>query len=239
MLPHSALLPGDIAGHKYQTWCVTIDTKRTSVSDLFRPQYWIACTRLRSNDIIRCMANDGTYDFFLKVTSHKIVGHGNQTAVTVSMFPQVSPAVLAAAEGDVASEMVPTVLHGKPVPRIEVIASGKWRLIGFDGQIVGDLLPNEAAAEGAYDEYIAAHGITHELDQPPVDARTGQTAIAAPVAAPSPTQVTPSDRPGQFSYAKKKEIAKREAKMAKRRELDDRNKARTAERLAAAASDAA
>lgn len=58
--------------------------------------------------------------------------------------------------------------------------------------------------------------------------------------APKPTQVTPADRPGQFSHAKRKEIEKREKKLALRAEIDARNKARTAERLAAeSASDAA
>jgi hypothetical protein len=58
--------------------------------------------------------------------------------------------------------------------------------------------------------------------------------------APKPTRVTPADRPGQFSHAKRKEIEKREKKLALRAEIDARNKARTAERLAAeSASDAA
>jgi hypothetical protein len=224
MLPRNPLMPGDVAGHKYQTWCVTVDTQRTSVEDLFRPQYWIACSRLRTNDLIRCVADDGSYDFTLKVDTHQL--GTNRNAITVSLWPKLTPELVAAAEGDAASEMVPTVMHGKPVPRTERTAKGQWRLIGFDGQPVGDVIPTEAMAEKAYDDYISAYGITHEIDQPPTDVRTGEVA--------PPTQVSPdSGRPGQFSYAKKKEIAKREAKMAKRREIDERNKARTAERLAA------
>jgi hypothetical protein len=50
-------------------------------------------------------------------------------------------------------------------------------------------------------------------------------------ATPKPTQVTPADRPGQFSHAK------REKKLSLRAELDAKNKARTAERLAAEAAE--
>ena len=229
MLPRSPLLPGDVAAHKYQTWYVTVDTKRVTVEDLFRPQYWVACLSLKANDLIRCVADDGSYDFLLKVETHKI--GVNRNAVTVSMWPRLTPELVAASEGTAATEMVPAVMNGKPVPRIEPSARGHWRLIGFDGQTVGDLLPNEASAEEAYDEYIAAHGITHEIDQPPTDARTGEVAVL------SPTQITPeTGRPNQFSYAKKKAIAKREARLEKRRELDERNKARTAARLAAEAA---
>lgn len=238
MKPRNSLLPGDTAGHKYQSWYAMIDTARTSVDDLFRPQYWIACLNLKSNDIIRCVADDGSYDFCLKVTSN-LVGN-NQNAITVSLWPQLTPEVIAASEGTAATELVPTVLHGKPVPRVESFTmSGNrlfWRLIGFDGEPVGEPFALENAADEAFENYVAAHGITHEAERPAVDILTGDVVTVRP-----PTQVNPSDnRPGQFSYAKKKQIAKREAKLAKRRELDERNKARTAERQAAeAAGDAA
>jgi hypothetical protein len=236
MVPHKGIAPGDSAGHKYQTWYVTIDTKRVAVADLFRPQYWIACLHLKTNDLIRCVANDGSYDFTLKVKTYDVANSKN--AVTVELWPKLTPEIVAEAEGEAASEMVPTVINGKPVPRVESFAmSGErigWRLIGFDGDVVDDQLQSEDNANAAYDGYLTAHGITHELEQPVIDARTGETPAPKP-----PTQVAPGDRPGQFSHAKKKEIAKREAKLAKRREIDERNKARTAERLAAAAGDAA
>lgn len=231
MVPHKQMQPGDSAGHKYTEWVATIDTKRTTVEDLFRPQYWIACLNLKTNDLIRCVADDGSYDFMLKVNTHQVTA--NKNGVTVSLWPRITPDVLAAAE-TAASEMVPTVMNGKPVPRVEPIANGKWRLIGFDGQPVGSVLSNEAFAAKAYDDYIAAHGITHEIEQPAIDAKTG-----AVVAAKTTPEI--GDRPGQFSIGKRKEIEKRQKVLAKRAEIDAKNKARTAERIAAeaAASNAA
>ena len=223
MKPHNSLMPGDIAVHKHASWYATIDTKRTTAADLFRSQYWVACLALKSNDLIRCVANDGSYDFFLKVETHKVAS--NQNAITVSMWPKLTPDVIAAAQGTAATEMVPATAHGKPVPRFEQVSGRtQWRLVGFDGQPVGDLLQNEALAAAAYDEYLAAHGITDEVDQPAVDIRTGDVAVEKPV---------DTARPHQFARSILKRNEKRDAKLAKRREIDEANKARTAARLAA------
>lgn len=229
MIPHKQMQPGDSAGHKYQTWYAVIDAKRTTVADLFRPQYWIACLNLKTNDLIRCVADDGSYDFMLKVNTHQVAA--NKNGLTVSLWPRLTHDIIEAAE-TAASEMVPAVANGKPVPRFEAVANGKWRLIGFDGQPVGGLLPNEAFAAKAFDDYIAAHGITHEVDQPATDTKTGE--VVVPKTAP---QI--GDRPGQFSIGKRKEIEKRQKKVALRAELDAKNKARTAERLAAEATETA
>ena len=229
MNPRISIAPSDAASHKHQSWCVTIDTKRTTPADLLRPQYWAASLLLKSNDLIRCVADDGSYDFVLKVETHRVASGRN--AITVSMHPKLTPALVAAAQGTAASEMVPTVVHGKTVPRVESLSlSGNrfaWRLVGFDGQPVGDLHQSEDIASAAYDDYVAAHGLTHEIEQRPVDSRTEEPVV------PARTQVFPSDRPGQFSRGKAKEVAKREALAAKRREIDEANKARTAARLAA------
>lgn len=226
MKPHTNLLPGDSIGHKFQTWFAKIDTKRVAAEDLFRPQYWINCLLLKKDDLIRCVADDGSYDFYLKVDTHRVAPGKN--AVTVSMFPKLSPAIIAASEGDAASEMVPTVSAGKPVPRVdEINGRNLWRLVGFDGLQVGDLHQSSAQADLALDEYLAAHGITSETDDPAVDIRTGEVV---------PEKLTDVERPHRVARSVLKRNAKREERRAKQQANDAANKARTAARLAAEAS---
>ena len=226
MKPHTTLLPGDSIGHKFQTWFAEIDTTRVVEEDLFRPQYWVNCLLLKKNDLIRCVAKDGSYDFYLKVNTHRVAPGKN--AVTVSLFPKLSAAIVAASEGDAATEMVPTFSAGKPVPRVdEIYGRNLWRLVGFAGEQVGDLHQSSAEADRALEEYLTAHGITTEVDGPPVDIKTGEIVRQGPI--------DPA-RPNQYARSVLKKNAKREGRLAKQRANDEANKARTAERLAAEAA---
>jgi hypothetical protein len=75
-----------------------------------------------------------------------------------------------------------------------------------------------------------------ETSDNPSPAVVREPAPPAPSPAPSDKPAI-GERPGQVSYAKRKQMEKRQKILDKRVELDARNKARTAERLAA--SDAA
>jgi hypothetical protein len=167
---------------------VVVDTKHVTPAMLFNPEHWAANTILRKGDILRCVADDGSYAFDLIVDSQKLdTSKSVKNMVTVSVFPALSDAVIEAAE----------------VREAEKSAA------------------REAAAPP---EPVA----------PPVEKPTE-------AAAPVPPTEKPALDPSKYSFGKRKEIAKREKMMAKRKEIDDRNKARTAERLAAeaAAGDAA
>lgn len=218
---------------KVTRYYVEIDVDRVQPAALFRQDFWVNQVHLRKGDILRCVANDGSYDFEMRVHSNKV--KDSKATITVSLYPIVPDFIIEAAESGEATKQMATHVNGKPVPRVEQAGADGWRVIGFAGEVVSHGHASQAVATLSMAEYINDAGITTVAEG------LAYEAPVVPVLAPPPVGKPPEGwRPGQMSRVKQKEIAKREARQAKQRELDERNKARTAERLAAeAASDAA
>lgn len=154
---------------------ITVDTKRVTPAMLFSPAHWESNTVLKKGDMIRCVADDGSYAFDLIVDSQKLdASKSVKNIVAVSMFPDVTDAVMEAALA---------------------VATAK------------------AAA----------------APPPPVEP-------VVPAERPALVSEPPTENPAfdsNVSFAKRKEIAKRQKLLDKRAEIEAANKARTAERLAA------
>jgi hypothetical protein len=77
---------------------VVVDTKRVTPAMLFSPEYWESNTVLKKGDIMRCVADDGSYAFDLIVDSQKLdASKSVKNIVAVSMFPDITDAVFEAA----------------------------------------------------------------------------------------------------------------------------------------------
>jgi len=159
-----------LADQHFTRWYIEIDPAYTPVEHVFRPQFWASCLRLNVKDIIRVRATDDSYDFQLRVVGKEMERH--KPVLRVEIWPKV-PEFVQAAEIK-GRELVPTILNGKPVPRIDHAPIDGWRLIGFTGEIVQKGLPSEGDAQIAMSRYIQAAGIDRILDQAPVDMRTGE-----------------------------------------------------------------
>jgi hypothetical protein len=152
---------------------VSVDTKRVTPAMLFSAAYWESNTVLKKGDIIRCVANDGSYAFDLIVTSQKLdASKSVKNIVTVAMFPKLTDEVIMAAEGLAYADAVDAPVVQEPEKPVEPV--------------------HRVANKPAFDSNV--------------------------------------------SFAKRKEIAKRQKLVDKRAEIEARNKARTAERIAAEAS---
>lgn len=158
---------------------VTVDTKRVTPAMLFSPVYWESNTVLKKGDIIRCVADDGSYAFDLIVDSQKIdASKSVKNIVAVSMFPDITDAVMEVA---IARAVAKAATAPQPVVQ-----------------------EPEASAEKSVEP------VQPVVSKPAFDSN--------------------------ISFAKRKEIAKRQKLLDKRAEIDARNKARTAERIAAEAA---
>ena len=212
---------------------VEVDVERVAPADLFRQEFWVNQINLKKGDILRCVASDGSYDFEMRVNSAAV--KDNKNNVTVGLYPIIPDYIVEAANSGAAAVQMASHVNGKPVPRVENAGADGWRVIGFSGEIASRNHVSQAAATLAMVEYVNAANIESIAEVAALSASVG---IDEPVPADvPPTRLTPETaRPGQFSHAKRKEIVKREEKLAKRREADERNKARNAERQAAEAA---
>lgn len=213
---------------KSTRYYVEINVERVAPADIFRQEFWHYQTNLRKGDILRCVASDGSYDFELRVNSQTMKEGKN--LITVSLYPILPDYIIEAAQSGTQTKQMATHFNGRPVPRVEQAGADGWRVIGFSGEVVSKNHPSQAAATLNMAEYInnaKIDAVAELVDSIPDAPEAAKPAIG--------------ERPGQISYVKKKEMEKREKKLAERREIDARNKARTAERQAAeaAAGDAA
>ena len=183
MRPLNAMALSQLAEQHYRTWYVEIDPALNAVEDLFRPQFWANCTRLANRDMVRVRATDDSFDVLLVVQAELFNG---KPARKFRLWGGISNDALRVAEAK-ASELVPTVLNGKPVPRIENGASDGWRIIGFAGEVAAKGYVNEAAATADFDRFLKLYGIRSVAEQAPTDLRTGE-AIKPKVAPPKVTK---------------------------------------------------
>lgn len=209
MKPLDPVHLSQLAEQKYRTWYVEIDPTRTPIEDVFRPQFWVNCGKMMKPDLVRVRAIDGSYDMMLSITGKTVAG---KTAIKVEIWPNVPDYVLLAAQS--ATEMLPTTIGGKPVPRVDYAQADGFRVIGFNGDIASRGHESEAAANVAMAEYIHVFGIKSVADRPAVDARTG----AAEAVKPAP--VTEDDKAPvdlNLSFARRKEIEDKAKKDARRK----------------------
>lgn len=172
MKPLNPVQLNQLADQHYQRWYIEIDPAYTPVEDVFRPQFWASSTRLSVKDVIRVRAKDDSYDFQLRVVGKHMVD-GKHT-LRVEIWPKLPDFVVEASVAG--SELIPTTLNGKPVPRIDYAEADGWRVIGFTGEVVARGLPTEGDAQLALSQLLDGAGIKRVADRAPVDAKTGQPA---------------------------------------------------------------
>ena len=130
MKPLNALAMSQLADQIANRWHVKIDPKVNPIDHLFMPQFWVHCSRLASGDLIRVQAPDGSYDFQLKVDARTIAG---KPAVRVSIYPNLPAYVIAASAAS--TEIIPTMVNGRPVPRVDFTRRSDRRAGGIWSEI--------------------------------------------------------------------------------------------------------
>lgn len=228
MKSHELLARRHEEQQKRTRYYVEIDVTRVAPSDLFTQEFWSNQLGLQTGDILRCVASDNSFDFELRVNSHKVKEAKN--TITVGFYP-ILPEFIIQAAAAAALEMT-THVNGKAVPRVEQAGADGWRVIGFAGEVVSRHHPNSTAATLVMADYIT----TVKSRGPGDDGFYGQVNVEDPAPAADASAQPVDGRPLRISYAKRKEIEKREKKLEERRAIEERNKARTAERQAAEAA---
>lgn len=212
-----------LEGNRANRYHVRVDPRVNPAEDIWKPQFWVNCTKLSQSDIVRVEATDGSYDFSVKVVAR--TAPGGKQAVRVEPWPNLPQYVVDAF--DSASEMVPTVVNGKPLPRVEFANADLYRVIGFDGNVASKGYTTEAQANVALGQYMAVYGIKSVADREPTDLKTGN--VVVPKADKGP--VDPANDPN-LSFAKRKELAdkakKDERRAADLKALEDRKAANKA-----------
>ena len=109
-----------------------------TLEDLFVPTFWAHHTkRLRIHTIVRCIAEDGSFDLDLTVSA---VPAGN-SSIIMRLRPNyggmTGEAAVAAAQksaDDIRLKEVPFSRDGKPVVRVKYLAATNWRVLGLEGR---------------------------------------------------------------------------------------------------------
>src|SRR5262245_261850 len=146
----------NIAGQKTNEWFVALPPGHT-FEDLLSPAYWShhAGRRLQKNDIIRAVANDGSFDATFTVCE-KLAG-GVKVVPWPAYPPGFSPEARAlAAEQTVEPSVVPILSNGKAAVRVDHTETTKWRCIGLDGEPIITGLEAEEDAVKKLNEYLKA-----------------------------------------------------------------------------------
>lgn len=199
-----------LEGIKSNRYHIRVDPKQNPPEDIWRPQFWVNCAqKLSASDIIRIEAADGSYDFCVKVVGR--VTHNGKLAARVEPWPILPQYVVDAR--DAATELVPTTINGKPLPRVEATNADGWRVIGLDGQIASKNHLRESDAMAAMADYLTAHGITSVADRPATDIMTGEE--ARPRASLAPNTPPPARDPN-LSVQKHKDQMKKDQREAQR-----------------------
>jgi hypothetical protein len=85
---------------EYASCCyrIVVDTRNVTPAMLFSPEYWESHTILKKGDILRCVADDGSYQFDLIIDSQRRdVSKSVKNIIEVSMFPDLTDEVIEAA----------------------------------------------------------------------------------------------------------------------------------------------
>lgn len=135
-------------------------------SDIFRPEFWChVANHLALGDLIRVRREDNAWDFMVSVIGK------SHAAVTVDVWPKF-PKEIARADHEAMAHVAQTarrvmttsLVHGKPVPRVDHTRATKWRIIGLDGNEHSSGYPTKAVAEQKMKDYLTAMGVEEVVD---------------------------------------------------------------------------
>ena len=149
-----------LADYEFQRYFAIVPPG-TAFEDLFTPTFWAHhVKKLRTHDIIRVRAEDGSFDFSVTVIATP------QGGVNVEPWPKYPNSASAVEAAKIAADAKPKALpvraDGKPKARVEYLPATKWRAIGVDGSEIGRDYPSKAAAEAALAKYLKTLGYENE-----------------------------------------------------------------------------
>ncbi len=198
-IPPRAL--GQTADYQFQRYKVDIPSGMT-LEDLFAPVAWAHVKQhLAQHDIIRCIAEDGSFDVDLTVRKIDVGGAHMIPRPHIGGVsgPEAMRQLSEIAELNT-TKTVPIDYQGRPVVRCEYLPATKWRVLGLLGQEVSRGHKTEAEARIEMNKYLAASG----LEMPGIKALE-----EPPPPAPAPVAVDPApvEDKSVRKAAKKKEVA--------------------------------
>ena len=151
----------ETADYNYTRWMVIIP-QNIAFEDLFVPVTWAHVrNKLSKHDVIRVVAQDGSYDMDLTVRQIEVGG------VHMLVRPHMdgiagAEALTKAAERakEAAPKVVPLDGEGNPVVKVQYLPATKWRVIGINGGEVSRNHDTEADAIEAMNAYLASSGLS-------------------------------------------------------------------------------
>jgi hypothetical protein len=156
----SATLFNELADYKFDRRFAILPPNVT-FEDLFQPTLWAHyANKWHKHDIVRVVAEDGSYDVDLTVEDVQVGG----IKMRVRPFYKAAAGDAAVAAAAKAADenrlaVVPVDKAGNPVVRVEFLPATQWRVIGLNGEISRDH-KTEAAAKKAMAEYLKKNGLT-------------------------------------------------------------------------------
>jgi hypothetical protein len=151
----------ETADYQFTRWSIVIP-QNIEFEELFVPVTWAHVRhKLTKNDIVRVIAQDGSYDIDLTVRQVEVGG------VHMLVRPHLdgiagADALKNAAERakDAAPKVVPLDGEGNPVVKVQYLPATQWRVIGINGGEVSRNHASEADAIDAMNAYLASSGLT-------------------------------------------------------------------------------
>ncbi len=150
----------ETADYIYTRFCVEVPPDMV-LEDLFTPIAWAHVrNRLQKHDIVRCIAEDGSFDVDLTVREIEVGG--------VHMVPRPHIGGLSGGKAldklsKIASSSTPNKVpldsEGRPVVKVQFLPATKWRVIGMSGHEVSRGHKSEAEAVQAMHKYLASAGL--------------------------------------------------------------------------------
>ena len=155
----------NMGGQDFSLYFAKLDPSIT-FGDLFVPQFWAHHQRIPLHAMVRCVAEDGSFDVMLTVESKPKGG------LMMAMWPkypgQTEPAEASIARKlamDSAPRIVPFDRAGKPKVKVEFTKATGWRLLGIDGHEVQRNFINETAARDGMSKYLAELNLSMPTDE--------------------------------------------------------------------------
>lgn len=146
----------DQSHYVHQTYTIIMEAGVT-FDDLFAPGFWVhGRTKLRQRDLVRCVAQDGSFDVTLTVVAAPA---GGVVMRFLSGDPgsNIDDPLVAAAEARRAGTQirpVPLDAEGNPVVRVQFLPATKWRVLGIDGKEVDRNFATQHDAEQRMNAYL-------------------------------------------------------------------------------------
>ncbi len=146
----------DSAGQKIQHWVATVPPGH-SFGELFSAGYWSHhSTRLRTWDIVRAVARDGSFDVTLTVRSSP------QGGAVMELWPKYPKGYGSQSEAEAAAEaeaarpqVVPILPNGKAAVRVDFTEATKYRVVSINGDPLQSGIATEAEANAIMARYLS------------------------------------------------------------------------------------